>query len=162
VTLGAVDVRDLDPAAVRRRVGLVSEATEHLFATTLRANLLLAFPGASDAELVAVLHRVRLGDWLDRLPDGLDTWLGDGGSTVSGGERRRLAAARALLPRPDVLVLDEPTEGLDEPTALALVTDLLGDDDGERPSVLLLTHRLEGVDRCDAVIDLGTASRSAV
>ncbi len=158
VALGGVDVRELDPAAVRRRVGLVSEATEHLFATTLRANLLLASPEAGDADLVAVLHRVRLGDWLDRLPDGLDTWLGDGGSTVSGGERRRLAAARALLPRPDVLVLDEPTEGLDGPTAEALVADLLGQDDrGHRPGVLLLTHRLEGVDRCDAVIDLGGA-----
>ncbi|MEH3076573.1 MAG: thiol reductant ABC exporter subunit CydC [Quadrisphaera sp.] len=166
VTLGGVDVRDLDPAAVRRRVGLVSEATEHLFATTLRANLALAAPDATDEELVAALVRVRLGEWFTRLPDGLDTWLGDGGSTVSGGERRRLAAARALLPRPDVLVLDEPTEGLDEPTAQALVADLLGaedDDDGaaaQRPSVLLLTHRREGVDRCDAVLDLSATLSS--
>ncbi|ROP42916.1 thiol reductant ABC exporter subunit CydD [Pseudokineococcus lusitanus] len=157
VRLGGVDVRALAGDDVRRRVAVVGDHGDHLFASTVRENLRLARPGASDAELVAVLERVRLGEWLSRLPAGLGTWLGEG--TVSGGERRRLAAARALLVDPAVLVLDEPTEGLDEPTAEALVADLLDAASGR--GVLLLTHRPEGLDRVDVVHRLGAAAPTA-
>ncbi|GAA0798237.1 thiol reductant ABC exporter subunit CydC [Spirilliplanes yamanashiensis] len=159
-TLAAVAAGLLTPAGgrVRRagRVALVGDGFDHVFASTVRENLRLARPGASDAELVAVLRRVRLGEWLAGLPAGLGTWLGTGGATMSGGERRRFVTARALLVEPDLLILDEPTEGLDEPAAEALMADLLG---AGGPAVLLLTHRQEGLDRVDAVRELGAVSR---
>nr|WP_231127139.1 thiol reductant ABC exporter subunit CydD [Motilibacter aurantiacus] len=151
VRLGGAELARLPGDAVRRRVGHLSD-DEHVFATTLRQNLALARPDASDDQLVRALGRARLGDWYARLPGGLDTQLGDGGRALSGGERRRLAMARALLADLPVLVLDEPTEGLDEPTARALLTDLLGAADGR--TVLLLTHRPEGLEAADAVLRL--------
>ncbi|PPK97392.1 ATP-binding cassette subfamily C protein CydCD [Kineococcus xinjiangensis] len=151
-TLGGQEITSLRGDDVRRRITWVGDDTGHVFASTVRENLRLARPGASDADLVEVLRRVRLGSWLTRLPHGLDTWLGEDGSTVSGGERRRLLVARALLADPAVLVLDEPTEGLDEPTARALVADLL--EAGAGRSVLLLTHRREGLDLVDRVLRL--------
>jgi ATP-binding cassette subfamily C protein CydCD len=152
IELGGIDVRTLPAEAVRARIALVGDGVDHVFASTVRENLRLARPRASDDELRAVLAQVRLGRWLDELPDGLDTWLGEGGATISGGERRRLVTARALLADPDVLVLDEPTEGLDEPTAQALMSDLLAASSGR--SVLLLTHRTEGLELVDAVHEL--------
>jgi ATP-binding cassette subfamily C protein CydCD len=138
VTLGGVDLRELDDAAVRRWVGLVSEDADHVFASTVRENLRLARDGATDEELLAVLERVGLGL-------GLDLWLGAGAATISGGQRKRLATARALLADPELLILDEPTEGLDEPGAEALMADLLAAARGR--TVLVLTHRTEGLAR---------------
>jgi ATP-binding cassette subfamily C protein CydCD len=130
-------------------VALVGEDSDHVFASTVRENLRLAKPDATDAELTTVLRRVGLGGW----GKSLDTWLGTGGSTMSGGQRKRLATARALLAGPWLLILDEPTEGIDEAGAEALMADLL-DAAGGR-TVLVLTHRTEGLDRVDAVHDLG-------
>jgi thiol reductant ABC exporter CydC subunit len=151
VTLAGVDVRELAGDDLRRVVGLVADDA-HVFGSTLRENLRLAHPGASDDALRAALRRVHLGDWYDGLPAGLDTWLGERGALVSGGERRRIALARALLADQAVVVLDEPTEGLDPPTAAALVADLLDATAGR--SVVLITHRPEGLDRVDAVLEL--------
>ncbi|MFF5228874.1 thiol reductant ABC exporter subunit CydD [Dactylosporangium sp. NPDC000521] len=152
VTLGGIDLRDLPDAVLRSTVGLVGDAADHVFATTVRQNLLLARPAATDDELRAALAGARLGAWLDSLPEDLDTWLGEGGATISGGQRRRLAMARALLAGPRVLVLDEPTEGLDEQEAAALMADLL--DAAAGRTVLLLTHRHDGLDHVDEVYDL--------
>ncbi|UWP87017.1 thiol reductant ABC exporter subunit CydD [Dactylosporangium fulvum] len=152
VRLGGADLQTLPDAAVRRHVGLVGDAADHVFATTVRHNLRLARPSATDDELRAALARAHLGPWLDTLPAGLDTWLGEGGTTISGGQRRRLAMARALLADPALLVLDEPTEGLDEPAAAALMTDLLAAASGR--TVLLLTHRRDGLEHVDEVYDL--------
>jgi ATP-binding cassette subfamily C protein CydCD len=151
VLLDGVEVRELVGDDVRSVVGRVGD-DEHVFATSVRQNLLLAAPDRSDEELLAVLDRVRLGDWLDALPRGLDSRVGDGGAPLSGGERRRLAMARALLADVRVLVLDEPSEGLDEETGQRLVADLLDARSGR--TVLLLAHREEGVDRADRVLDL--------
>ncbi|NAZ88701.1 ATP-binding cassette domain-containing protein, partial [Kineococcus indalonis] len=151
VELDGVPLARLAGDDVRSVVGLVGD-DEHVFATSLRENLLLARPGSGDAELLAVLHRVRLDAWLTSLPAGLDSRLGDGGAPVSGGERRRLAMARALLADVAVLVLDEPSEGLDEETGRALVADLVRARGGR--AVLLLAHREEGVDLADRVLHL--------
>ncbi|GGL17103.1 thiol reductant ABC exporter subunit CydC [Mangrovihabitans endophyticus] len=132
------------------RAGLVSDDADHVFATRVRENLLLARPGATDADLHQVLARVGLAGWLSGLPDNLDTWLGSGGGTLSGGQRRRLATARALLADPALLILDEPTEGLDEAAAGALMADLLGAARGR--TVLLLTHRRDGLDLVDRIL----------
>ncbi|GAA3921290.1 thiol reductant ABC exporter subunit CydC [Actinoplanes auranticolor] len=155
-TLAAVLARLLDPRAGTvtgvGRSALVGDEADHVFASTVRENLRLARPGATDAQLHAALARVRLDGWLAGLPHGLDTWLGTGGGTISGGQRRRLATARALLADPDLLILDEPTEGLDEAGAADLMADLLTAADGR--TVLLLTHRTEGLDRVDARYEL--------
>ncbi|GAB1691632.1 thiol reductant ABC exporter subunit CydC [Krasilnikovia sp. M28-CT-15] len=149
VSIDGTDLRALPDEAVRGTIALVGDDTGHVFASTVRENLRLARPTATDAQLLTALARVGLGDWPARLPDGLDTWLGTGGTTVSGGQRRRLATARALLTGPRVLILDEPTEGLAEDEAGALMADLLAAGTGL--SVLVFTHRREGLDAVDAV-----------
>jgi ATP-binding cassette subfamily C protein CydCD len=132
------DAADLTGDSVRRGVAWCGPWT-HLFDSTLRANLRLAAPDATDAELVAALRRAQLGDWFAGLPDGLDTPLGAHGGEVSGGERQRLGVARALVADRPVLVLDEPTAHLDAPTADALTDDLLATTTGR--TTLLVSHR---------------------
>jgi thiol reductant ABC exporter CydC subunit len=144
--LNGVDICSLAADDIRQVVGHVA-GDAHIFASDLRENLRLAKPSAPDNELVDVLYRVRLGKWYEALPAGLATSLGEGGALISGGERRRIALARALLADQPILVLDEPTEGLDGPTAGALITDLLDSTAGR--TVLMLTHRDEGLDLVD-------------
>jgi ATP-binding cassette, subfamily C, bacterial CydCD len=146
VTIGGVDARALPEGLIRRKIALVSDDADHIFASTVRENLRLARPGADDRMLAAALRDVGLGGW------DLGTLLGAGGSTVSGGQRRRFATARALLADPALLILDEPTEGLDQPAAEALMADLL--DAAAGRTVLVLTHRTEGLDRVDRTLVL--------
>ncbi|HEY7730214.1 MAG TPA: ABC transporter ATP-binding protein, partial [Gaiellaceae bacterium] len=151
VAIGGVDVRDLRQEDVRRTFALAGQEA-HLFNSSIRANLLLARPGASDAQLADALERARLGDWVASLPDGLDTLVGEEGSALSGGQRQRLALARALLAGAPVLVLDEPTAHLDPPTAERLVQDVIGAVPDR--TVLLITHRPEGLDLVDEIVRL--------
>ncbi|MFS7878529.1 thiol reductant ABC exporter subunit CydD [Streptomyces asiaticus] len=150
-TLAGRNAAALDGDAVRRLVGLCAQDA-HVFDSSLRENLRLARPGASDDELRAALAAARLLDWVDGLPDGLDTMVGEQGARLSGGQRQRLALARALLADFPVLVLDEPAEHLDLPTADALTADLLSATRGR--TTVLITHRLAGLDAVDEVIVL--------
>lgn len=130
----------------------------HLFDSTLRENLLLARPSATDEDLRAALGRARLDGWLARLPDGLDTALGAHGTPVSGGERQRIGVARALLADRPILLLDEPTAHLDAATATALAADLRTLTSGR--AALIVTHRPAEFD-CFPSVRLGARASAA-
>ncbi|NKY14397.1 thiol reductant ABC exporter subunit CydC, partial [Streptomyces somaliensis] len=149
--LGGTDATALDGDDVRRFVGLCAQDA-HLFDSTVRENLRLARTGADDGELRRALAAARLLDWVDELPDGLDTPVGEHGARLSGGQRQRLALARALLADFPVLVLDEPAEHLDPDTADALTEDLLRATRGR--ATVLITHRSHGLDAVDEVVVL--------
>lgn len=150
-SLGGTDASALDGDTVRELVGLCAQDA-HIFDSSVRENLLIARKGATDDELRGALARARLREWTDSLPGGLDTLVGEHGARLSGGQRQRIALARALLADFPVLVLDEPAEHLDLPTADALTEDLLAATEGR--TTLLITHRLAGLDAVDEVIVL--------
>ncbi len=150
-TLSGVPLYRLSSDDVRRVVGLV-EQTPHLFATSLAENLRVGRRSAGDDELLDVLVRVGLGDWLAGLPSGLATRVGPAGRQLSGGQRQRVAVARALLADFSILILDEPVEHLDPAAADALTADLLALTEGR--STLLITHRLAGLDQVDEILVL--------
>jgi ATP-binding cassette subfamily C protein CydC len=149
--LGGRDVRELDPEAVRAHFGVVSQHV-HLLNGNLRQNLLLGQPAASEAELLGALRGAGLESLIARLPDGLDTWIGEQGVRLSGGELQRVGLARALLTESRCLLLDEPTAHLDPDTERALVERLVAARAGR--AVLLITHRLVGLERADEVLVL--------
>jgi thiol reductant ABC exporter CydC subunit len=154
VTIDGVDIRGMASDRVRQIVGYLPEDA-YLFDTTIGENLRIARRDATESQLRAALAAARLLDWADSLPDGLRTLVGEHGRQLSGGQRRRLALARALLADFAVLILDEPTEHLDDDTAAALTHDLLAAADGR--TVLLITHRLDGLSEVDEVVSLGAA-----
>ena len=151
VLLGGTDLAALPAAAVRARIAWLGQAT-HLFADTIRGNLLLARPGASEDDLWTALDAATVGGFVRRLPEGLDTWLGEGGASVSGGQGRRIALARALLSRAPILILDEPCAGLDADAERAFLADLPTAAAGR--SVILIVHRLTGAERPDRIFRL--------
>jgi ATP-binding cassette subfamily C protein CydC len=148
IRIGGKDIRKLSEPDLRRTVVVVSQQS-HLFSATVRDNLLLAKPDADDSALQRVLAAARLTGVVARLPDGLDTWIGEAGRLLSAGQARRLAVARALLSDAPVWVLDEPTEGLDRRTEAQLVESLLDSTAGR--TVIWITHRLIGMERLDEV-----------
>ncbi|MGI5401510.1 thiol reductant ABC exporter subunit CydD [Streptomyces sp. CA-135486] len=150
-TIGGVAAAALDGDAVRRFVGLCAQDA-HLFDSSVRENLRLARTEATEDQLRQALAKARLLEWVDALPDGLDTLVGEHGGRLSGGQRQRLALARALLADFPVLVLDEPAEHLDLATADALTADLLTATEGR--TTLLITHRLRGLDTVDEIVVL--------
>ena len=155
VTIDGRDVRDYRQEDVRRTFALAGQEA-HVFDSTIRENLRLARPAASDAELEDVVRQARLADWVASLPDGLDTFVGEEGSRLSGGQRQRLVAragpARATrrcsssTSRPPTSIRRRPTSLMDD------VLDAAGDR-----AVLLITHRAEGLDRMDDVVRLDRA-----
>ncbi|MFD3438433.1 thiol reductant ABC exporter subunit CydD [Streptomyces sp. NPDC058685] len=155
-TIGGVDAAALDGDTVRRFVGLCAQDA-HLFDSSVRENLRLARTGATEEELRNALAEARLLEWVDALPDGMDTLVGEHGAQLSGGQRQRLALARALLADFPVLVLDEPAEHLDLATADALTADLLTATEDRTlrgAATVLITHRLQGLDAVDEVVVL--------
>ena len=151
VTLGGADLRCYRQEDVRRAIAVAGQDA-HLFSAPIRENLKLAKTSASDDELFEALRAARLLEWVEQLPDGLDTLVGEEGRELSGGQRQRLVLARALLTEAPVLVLDEPTAHLDHATAKKLVEDVFSA--ARSRAVLLITHRPEGVDLADEVIVL--------
>jgi ATP-binding cassette, subfamily C, bacterial CydC len=124
---------------VRARVAVV-EQQPYLFDASLRENIKLGRPDATDEALLAAITQARLDGYVASLPHGLDTWIGENGIRVSGGEARRIAIARALLKDAPILILDEPTEGLDAMTAGDLYDSIAAATRGR--SLLVITHRL--------------------
>jgi ATP-binding cassette subfamily B protein len=154
VRLGGTDLRDSTLADVRNSVAVVAQDV-HLFHETLRANLLFAKPGATDAELEAALRAAQIWSVVERLPDGLDTVVGDRGHRLSGGEKQRIAIARLLLRDPGVVVLDEATAHLDAGSEAAVQAALAAALEGR--TSIVIAHRLATIRGADeiAVIDGG-------
>ncbi len=150
-TLDDTPLARLDGDDCRAVVGLVAQDA-HIFDTTIEENLRLARRDATDEQIADALRRARLDDWVATLPSGLATEVGENGARLSGGQRRRLAIARALLADFDVLVLDEPSEHLDTATADAILGDVLDATRGH--TTLLITHRLDGLAEVDDVVAL--------
>ena len=151
VTLGGVDVRRLRESDVRRRVGLLAQDA-HIFATSIRENVRLARPGATDEELREAARRAHLLPWIESLPQGWDTRVGEHGAHISGGQRRRLGLARALLADFPVLIVDEPTEALDERTAAAVMRDIL--EATRDRALLVISHRARDMEAMDEVLTM--------
>ncbi|HEU0090307.1 MAG TPA: ATP-binding cassette domain-containing protein, partial [Pseudonocardiaceae bacterium] len=149
VLLSGVDVRELSFDSIRATLGMVTQ-DGHLFHDSIRANLLLARPQATDQELWEVLRRARLEDLVASLPDGLDTVVGERGYRLSGGERQRLTIARLLLARPRVVILDEATAHLDS-TSEAAVQAALAEALAGRTAVVI-AHRLSTIRAADLIL----------
>jgi ATP-binding cassette subfamily C protein CydC len=152
VTIGGTDITTLLGDDVRRLIGLCAQDA-HVFDSTLAANLRLARPSATDAQIRGALARARLLDWAGSLPAGLATPVGEHGARLSGGQRQRLALARVLLADFPVVIFDEPAEHLGEDTAAELIRDLLTATEGK--TVLLITHRPVEPGSVDQVLHLG-------
>jgi ATP-binding cassette subfamily C protein CydC len=148
VLLGGVDIAALAAADLRRRIAWVGQ-TSHIFDDTIANNLRLGRPDATEADLWRALDRAAIGDWVRALPDRLETWLGEGGALVSGGQGRRIALARAWLSEAPLLILDEPCTGLDAATEREFLTTLF--DQAQGRTVLLIAHRLTGAEKLDRI-----------
>ncbi|MGW0904722.1 ABC transporter ATP-binding protein [Streptomyces sp. NPDC002853] len=149
VRIGGVDVRDLSAASMRRTLGMVTQ-DGHLFHESVRANLLLARPDATEDDLWDVLRRARLEDLVRSLPDGLDTVVGERGYRLSGGERQRMTIARLLLAQQRVVILDEATAHLDN-TSEAAVQEALAEA-LEGRTAIVIAHRLSTVRSADQIL----------
>ena len=151
VLVGGEDLRDVPLSWARERIGVV-EQTTYLFSGSLRDNLAIARYDATDAEMLAALRTARLGDLLDRLPEGLDTAVGERGLSLSGGEVQRVAIARALLKDAPILLLDEPTAHVDLTSEREILHAL--DDASKGRTTLTISHRAATIADADRRIEL--------
>lgn len=151
ITLNGRDYRTINPEAVRRLFSVVSQQT-HIFNASIRENILLACPEAGERELMAAVRGAALDEFTAGLPEGLDTQVGNNGQALSGGQRQRIAIARALLKNTPVLLLDEPTVGLDPITAKQIMNTI--DTLMRGRATLLITHDLTDVETMDEILVL--------
>jgi ATP-binding cassette subfamily B protein len=145
LTVNGTDVADIDAAQLRARIGLVTQETQ-LFAGTIRENLLFVNPTATDAECIEVLRQAAALPIIERGGKGLDTKIGEGGIKISGGERQRLAIARALLRQPELMIFDEATSSLDSLTERSITETIRALTSGaHRRMTVLVAHRLSTI-----------------
>jgi ABC-type multidrug transport system fused ATPase/permease subunit len=150
-SLGGADLAAYSADDVRTVIGGCAQ-DPHIFNTTIAGNLRLACPDATHEQLAAAAARAGLLPWIESLPLGWDTPVGAHGAAISGGQRQRLALARALLADPALMILDEPTAHLDPDSRRALTADILTATQGR--ATLLITHDLEGLDQVDEIVVL--------
>jgi ATP-binding cassette, subfamily C, bacterial CydC len=151
ILLDGKDIRSYRAEEVRRCMGVVSQST-YLFSATIRQNLRMGRMDASPTELEKVIRQAGLESWLAGLPEGADTWVGENGWQMSGGERQRLAVARTLLQDTPMVILDEPASHLDTITGQHLMDELRSTLQGK--SVLLITHQIRGLEAMDEILVL--------
>lgn len=149
VRIGGVDVKDLSLDSLHATVGVVAQ-DPHLFHDTIRANLVYARPGVGESELIAACEAAQIWETVCRLPDGLDTVVGDHGYRLSGGEKQRVALARLLVKAPSIVVLDEATAHLDAESEAALQLALKNTLAGR--TSLVIAHRLSTVRDADRIL----------
>jgi ABC-type multidrug transport system fused ATPase/permease subunit len=151
ILLGGRDLREYSQDDLRRQVAVVSQHT-YLFSDTVRGNLLLARPEASEDEILGAAQQAQIHEFIESLPKGYDTWIGEQGLKLSGGQRQRLAIARAILKDAPILILDEPAANLDALTEREVMVALQPLMAGR--STLLVTHRLVGLEGADEILVL--------
>lgn len=147
ISIAGIELTQWNESQLRESISVVSQRVDILNGS-LRDNLLIAKPDANDEHLANILKDVGLEKLLEN--DGLDSWLGDGGRQLSGGEKRRIGIARAILHDAPILLLDEPTEGLDKQTEHSIMT--LFEKHFEGKTVIFITHRLIGLESMDSIV----------
>lgn len=158
ITLGNVPIREIELESLRSRIA-VQLQRPHLFAATIRENLLLARPEATQGHIEDAARAAQIHEFIMSLPKGYDTFIGAHGRLLSGGEARRLAVAQALLKSAPILILDEPTEGLDTRTAEALMHDVF--EFARERSILVVTHQAAGLSAMDEIVVLSSGRITA-
>ncbi len=159
IRFDGIDIRDLDPAQLRAAIGVVPQDPT-IFATSARDNIRYARPDAGDAEVRAAAKAAHALDFLERLPQGLDTFLGERGVRLSGGQRQRIAIARAILRNPALLLLDEATSALDAESEQIVQVAL--DEVMKERTTLVIAHRLATILKADRIVVLDKGRIDAI